>query len=525
MKKINFCVKDFVFNEDGLIDFYYPVSMKTLEKFRLKVYKKLLFLINSSKNEFFDILKINISVITKELTIFFSIKKNIVLMEKKLRLNCSNNKYIESIYLKKSIPFSNSANQLVFRHLKEKNFLLSFLSKQRSLFFHKNFKYIKKENIDKSHIITFSRNDLIEKKLYQSKSKLRLSHFHDWFQVGKIKKFNELNKDNTIASLKTYNEIEKIFKIFGINLLNNEKQYVLKLFNNSFKLNSTYYKNLLNNKKYLPQKVWLGSTGNLFSRIFSLAVKNNNGIVYGFDHGSGSGIKDSKTQHVVEFNYINKFFTFNKQMQIGLKKKFDKSLLFNKKFTKKNICYVNNKNTRIRKFKKENNYKNIVYISRVFTKESIVQGFNIYYPDQIYLDWQARLFNYLKKLDFNLYYKPHPHNFNDIPRSLYKSFKLKIIKEDMLYAYKKADILLFDSFETSAFNESVKTDIPILLININERELDRKYVKILKKRCSYLKTGLDSKNKLKLNFQELNKGLKKLKKISLPNKEILHFVN
>ena len=38
MKKINFCVKDFVFKEDGLIDFYYLVSMKTLEKFRLKIY-------------------------------------------------------------------------------------------------------------------------------------------------------------------------------------------------------------------------------------------------------------------------------------------------------------------------------------------------------------------------------------------------------------------------------------------------------------------------------------------------------
>ena len=41
-------------------------------------------------------------------------------------------------------------------------------------------------------------------------------------------------------------------------------------------------------------------------------------------------------------------------MQIGLKKKFDKSLLFNKKFTKKNICYVNNKNTRIRKYLEKN---------------------------------------------------------------------------------------------------------------------------------------------------------------------------
>ena len=30
--------KDFVFKEDGLIDFYYLVSMKTLEKFRLKIY-------------------------------------------------------------------------------------------------------------------------------------------------------------------------------------------------------------------------------------------------------------------------------------------------------------------------------------------------------------------------------------------------------------------------------------------------------------------------------------------------------
>ena len=51
----------------------------------------------------------------------------------------------------------------------------------------------------------------------------------------------------------------------------------------------------------------------------------------------------------------------------------------------------------------------------------------------------------------------------------------------MLNAYKKADILLFDSVETSAFNESLKTNIPILLININERNLDQNFISILKK--------------------------------------------
>ena len=82
----------------------------------------------------------------------------------------------------------------------------------------------------------------------------------------------------------------------------------------------------------------------------------------------------------------------------------------------------------------------------------------------------------------------------------------------MLNAYKKADILLFDSVETSAFNESLKTNIPILLININERNLDQNFISILKKRCGYISTNIDKKNRLILNSDLINLGIKEVKK-------------
>ena len=90
----------------------------------------------------------------------------------------------------------------------------------------------------------------------------------------------------------------------------------------------------------------------------------------------------------------------------------------------------------------------------------------------------------------------------------------------MLNAYKKADILLFDSVETSAFNESLKTNIPILLININERNLDQNFISILKKRCGYISTNIDKKNRLILNSDLINLGIKEVKKKKLLNQEI-----
>ena len=322
------------------------------------------------------------------------------------------------------------------------------------------------------------------------------------------------------SSLKTFNTINKVFKNFGINLLENEKNYIVRLIDSSFKVSLIHYSSLLNNRRYLPKKVWLGSTGISFNRIFSYAVMMNGGIVYGFDHGAGSGWKDSITQHVIEFNYLDHFFTYNKKMQSALKKKFNKNLLFNK-FRKNNIHYVEYKEKKNTKYiKKGNVYKSIVYIPRIYTKEAVIQGFNLFYPHQVYLDWQARLFNNLKNLGFDLYYKPHPANYHDVPISLLKKFDLKIIEKNMLNAYKKADILLFDSVETSAFNESLKTNIPILLININERNLDQNFISILKKRCGYISTNIDKKNRLILNSDLINLGIKEVKKKKLLNQEI-----
>ena len=117
-----------------------------------------------------------------------------------------------------------------------------------------------------------------------------------------------------------------------------EKEFFIRVLETWYRL-AFFFENEINkNKKNLPKELWINAAGLFYNRIFAKLVRDNGGKVYGFAHGSPC-IVNSKDQLLSEFNFVDSFYTYNKNIRDIALKMFDKKIIFNN-FTKKNILYV-----------------------------------------------------------------------------------------------------------------------------------------------------------------------------------------
>ena len=79
--------------------------------------------------------------------------------------------------------------------------------------------------------------------------------------------------------------------------------------------------------------------------------------------------------------------------------------------------------------------------------------------------------------------------------------------------------------QTSAFFDAISTNIPIVFLNINELEINKHALDLIKKRCGYVSCSFDKNNRLKINKlrikEEINKSIMISKNIKFYN----HYFN
>ena len=68
-------------------------------------------------------------------------------------------------------------------------------------------------------------------------------------------------------------------------------------------------------------------------------------------------------------------------------------------------------------------------------------------------------------------------------------------------------MLIFDCLQTSAFLIAIKTNIPIIFLNIKEIDIKKIAISSIKKRCGYVDCYLDKNNKIKINQKNISKAV------------------
>ena len=323
---------------------------------------------------------------------------------------------------------------------------------------------------------------------------LNISH-----NVDKSKYFEEL------LSPVTDSLIKDIKKKFNINidisdLLNIWTKRYSKIYNSlSIMLKKdTDYSGILLNDIYKPS-----------SRLLGLYFKIKNKKAISFDHGNhANGRKDHRSLSYQLLTY-NNFITISKGSKISLLETADNSIMrktlkdFNIKYLQNNYLKNILKNQSYKK--KGKKIKNIMIMgwpmnSRKYFDEGPCSFF---YNKMIF---EIELIKFLKKNNYNVFYKAHPERPEGINK-IYGKIVDKIYFENFEKEnnFEDIDTLIFTHTCSSTFGYSLCTNKKIILL-YNENYFPDHF-KLLKKRVKILPLKFD--NKYKVNFAMLSNLLAK----------------
>tara|TARA_R110002096_G_scaffold94635_6_gene212926 strand:- start:23386 stop:24972 length:1587 start_codon:yes stop_codon:yes gene_type:complete len=375
-----------------------------------------------------------------------------------------------------------------------------------------------KHHFNTKDIFTFSVSPLIESHVKENRGNVVFWLFADWYPSGPTHE-NKLPPGASKNCLLGLGEVlNESFKSMGVKL----DEFLMESYIEQIKYSTRYiqfYKDSLEKNNKIPKIFWCGTAGNPWNRIMARVVSKNNGHVVGHDHGTSSGSwVTSLIETMTEFNYVDDFYTYTNEMALGIINGLNKKLLINENKTINIIGLNNSKESKLVKTNKSSGIKNIMYVATTYASGSDILIEPIY-ADMVVLDWQYRLFRHLQKMGMTMYFKTHPESIC-LPPNDFKRFNVNVLFGKFEDEYEKADILIFDSPQSSTFITALKSNLPIILIDTGRVVYQTKAIEKLKKRVNIIKASVSRENRINFDFEKLTDAIKNIG--MLDNNEFLN---
>ena len=188
-------------------------------------------------------------------------------------------------------------------------------------------------------------------------------------------------------------------------------------------------------------------------------------------------------------------------------------------FIKPKISFYNNRMEnfsylKIKKKKINPNFKKkkILIVGYPFSKKFDVTVPHIF-PSKMYFTENKLLKFFLKKKDFEVFYKAHPDTWLITRKkiSIKKNFLIEPF-EDLFMDY---DYLIFTAHRTTTLGYALRTKKPILLFFHKKMDLDKKTLNVYKKRISLINCYINSKHLMDFHESSIINNLHKAKNLAI----------
>lgn len=360
--------------------------------------------------------------------------------------------------------------------------------------------------------LTFSRAPLILKHRDEKNVALVRNDFSDWLTsrppIHSNQGFHSQSVDLFLCT------IQVIFTKHNVQFSENTKLALIK-FLQTHHLWTNHYLNCVEIKKSrLPDNIWIGSAGNIFIASLAFIARKEGRCVTGHDHGTGSGWLNTLDQTLVEFNYVDQFYTFSSLMAQGLRQSLHRDYLFNLDFGDESIVYGKEeypnslyyvKKSAVQKLTKPT----VIFIATTYMKNFIDSIPRM--PADIALDWHERLFAQLREYGFDVIYRAHPEDgFVANNEGIFKAWNIMVDKTpNLIQACQKADFAILDFSCTTALVDLLKVNYPILLLDSGHEDIQPQAMVKLKSSVSYVRLTYDVQEKviMPVNLYEMAYGM------------------
>lgn len=261
----------------------------------------------------------------------------------------------------------------------------------------------------------------------------------------------------------------------------------------------------------LPKVFWSGSSGIIFNRVMSRAVGKAGGETVGHDHGTGTGWWDTAYQTVFEFNYVDRFITYRPAMAEGLKRSLRHDLLARPKHQPSIESLPAQTPTgpkpapRATPGPSRAKQKRIMYVPTAYV------GDDMYLlpllADAVTVDWQCRLFAYLRDAGHEILVKPHPESICSMPAAFTERFGARVLDGPFESVMDQADLLLFDYLQTSCIVSGLRSNRAMVLIEFPRLTLDPQARALLAKRTALVPGRFDADNRALVDPNDLTAAI------------------
>ena len=262
---------------------------------------------------------------------------------------------------------------------------------------------------------------------------------------------------------------------------------------------------LQNASVILPQHIWTGTAGNAWDLLLRLAVMERGGVVEAHDHGMASGLTKTYIVPFLELWGCSKFHTYT-EAHADLLRKLAKNIPTLSQKIPKIMGLDEKQKTKITsKYSKAKEVKTIMIVSTLYDRD---RGRMAEVAAEISkVDFQARLIAYLISQGYNVIFKAHPESPSQPPPA-FITLGAKIENGRFNKVYHKADLFLFDYAYTSTFQEALETDLPFVMVDVENVEWEETMLPLFEKRASLVRGRQDQDNRFVVEWIELDQAIK-----------------
>lgn len=259
----------------------------------------------------------------------------------------------------------------------------------------------------------------------------------------------------------------------------------------------------------LPNNVWTGSGGNVWDCMLRFAVMRKGGVATGHDHGAGLAHVDNAMISLIEFWACDRFVTFSEGQRDELRSRQDTWPSFASGYKTEIHSPSDGKVKEIRHFSHMSAtsppIRTIMVPPPIYDGDRGRNG--PYSSDIVYADWQAQLISRLSGWGYKVILKVHPECRVLPPRQFVEQFGANIDLRPFDQVMSDSDLVLLDHLYTSVFEETLASNLPMVMVDYYKHPWTPKGMKLAVKRIEFVNAGFNENNKVCVDWNALKKAI------------------
>lgn len=360
----------------------------------------------------------------------------------------------------------------------------------------------------KNSIIATQRTELISAHAKTIQNEIIFCRSDKWFHSLSNDDLNDSRQKNIPAVQAAIMQlVGSLYEEGGIRLETHAYKHLDTLLSEGAAMIRAHLECLRKSENTLPRHIWTGSGGNVWDLMLRIVSRERGAYVQAHDHGGGVGYLKGTVVPFIELWACDVFNTYSESQAAVIRSDIGSNPILDDDVPEIKVVTIPVERRIKEQFLNFYPIKKVIFMGTIYGGDRARPIMDA--SDVAVIDWQYRMISYLKSAGYDVVLKHHPDGSVLPPRIFEEELGAKIDYRPFEEMMMEGDLFIFDYTATSTFKSALMSNIPILLIDLEDFEWEPEALKLVEQRIVHIKGWFDSDNRAQIDWAHLNDDIKK----------------